>query len=191
MWVWSSCQGRGQPSLSLWCRCDLSLGGGATPAASVVWAWPGSWGRGQLLPQPLLCSSALQRCSRVHEPAVPATRLTQVLLRGLVSSSRPAPSSHLCPLTCVLSPVSSLWPRRPSSLDAYAFGHLAPLLRCKLPSGKLQQHLKSLDNLSSFCTNVLLLYFPRDGPGEIWGGGPALALLAVTCSSLCVQEAEL
>uniref|UniRef100_H3CL01 Metaxin n=1 Tax=Tetraodon nigroviridis TaxID=99883 RepID=H3CL01_TETNG len=52
----------------------------------------------------------------------------------------------------------------PSSLDAYAFGHLAPILRCKLPSGRLQQHLKSLDNLSSFCSNVLLLYFPRDGP---------------------------
>lgn len=46
------------------------------------------------------------------------------------------------------------------------FGHLAPVLRCKLPSGKLQQHLQSLDNLSGFCSNVLLLYFPRDGPGE-------------------------
>uniref|UniRef100_A0A3Q3X1S6 Metaxin n=1 Tax=Mola mola TaxID=94237 RepID=A0A3Q3X1S6_MOLML len=50
----------------------------------------------------------------------------------------------------------------PSSLDAYVFGHLAPILKCKLPNGKLQQHLKSLDNLSSFCTNILLLYFPRD-----------------------------
>lgn len=56
--------------------------------------------------------------------------------------------------------------RRPSSLDAYVFGHLAPILKCKLPNGKLQQHLKSLDNLSSFCTNILLLYFPRDGRGE-------------------------
>ncbi|XP_056901250.1 metaxin-1a [Takifugu flavidus] len=51
----------------------------------------------------------------------------------------------------------------PSSLDAYVFGHLAPILRCKLPNMKLQQHLKSLDNLSNFCSNVLLLYFPRDG----------------------------
>ncbi|KAM9852022.1 thrombospondin-3a [Aulostomus maculatus] len=50
----------------------------------------------------------------------------------------------------------------PSSLDAYVFGHLAPILKCKLPGGKLQQHLKTLDNLSSFCTNILLLYFPRD-----------------------------
>uniref|UniRef100_A0A3B3Z3S4 Metaxin n=1 Tax=Poecilia mexicana TaxID=48701 RepID=A0A3B3Z3S4_9TELE len=50
----------------------------------------------------------------------------------------------------------------PSSLDAYVFGHLAPILKCKLPNGKLQQHLKSLDNLSDFCSNILLLYFPRD-----------------------------
>ncbi|XP_062254963.1 metaxin-1-like isoform X1 [Platichthys flesus] len=50
----------------------------------------------------------------------------------------------------------------PSSLDAYVFGRLAPVLKSKLPNGKLQQHLKSLDNLSSFCINILLLYFPRD-----------------------------
>ncbi|KAM9309232.1 metaxin-1a isoform 1-T1 [Pholidichthys leucotaenia] len=51
----------------------------------------------------------------------------------------------------------------PSSLDAYVFGHLAPILKTKLPNGRLQQHLKCLDNLSGFCTNILLLYFPRDG----------------------------
>uniref|UniRef100_A0A3Q2V1G4 Metaxin-1 n=1 Tax=Haplochromis burtoni TaxID=8153 RepID=A0A3Q2V1G4_HAPBU len=54
----------------------------------------------------------------------------------------------------------------PSSLDAYVFGHLAPILKCKLPNGKLQQHLKSLDNLTNFCTNILQLYFPKDGRGE-------------------------
>ncbi|XP_030645032.1 metaxin-1-like [Chanos chanos] len=51
----------------------------------------------------------------------------------------------------------------PSSLDAYVFGHLAPLLKIKLPSGKLQQHLNSLDNLRQFCTNILVLYFPSEG----------------------------
>ncbi|KAI3360725.1 hypothetical protein L3Q82_012868, partial [Scortum barcoo] len=51
----------------------------------------------------------------------------------------------------------------PSSLDAYVFGHLAPILKSKLPNGKLQQHLKSLDNLNNFCCSILLLYFPRDG----------------------------
>ncbi|KAI4892418.1 hypothetical protein NFI96_019355 [Prochilodus magdalenae] len=50
----------------------------------------------------------------------------------------------------------------PSSLDAYVFGHLAPLLKIKLPSSRLQQHLKSLDNLSSFCCNILSLYFPSE-----------------------------
>ncbi|XP_029519152.1 metaxin-1b [Oncorhynchus nerka] len=51
----------------------------------------------------------------------------------------------------------------PSSLDAYVFGHLAPLLKVKLPNGKLQQHLNSLDNLRHYCTNILILYFPSEG----------------------------
>ncbi|MCJ8749518.1 hypothetical protein PDJAM_G00177210 [Pangasius djambal] len=50
----------------------------------------------------------------------------------------------------------------PSSLDAYVFGHLAPLLKIKLPNAKLQQHLNSLENLQQFCANILLLYFPSD-----------------------------
>ncbi|XP_069040932.1 metaxin-1a isoform X2 [Lepisosteus oculatus] len=51
----------------------------------------------------------------------------------------------------------------PSSLDAYVFGHLAPLLKAKLPNSKLQQHLQSLDNLCQFCTSILQLYFPSEG----------------------------
>nr|XP_057909353.1 metaxin-1-like [Doryrhamphus excisus] len=50
----------------------------------------------------------------------------------------------------------------PSSLDAFVFGSLAPILKCKLPNNKLQEHLKSLDNLSNFCTNILLIYFPQN-----------------------------
>lgn len=49
----------------------------------------------------------------------------------------------------------------PSSLDAFVFGHLAPVLKMKLPNAKLQQHLQSLENLSQFCSNILTLYFPR------------------------------
>lgn len=120
-------------------------------------------GRVSLCIQPLLlCFSALPRCCRVYEPAVPATRLTQVLLWRLVSFSRPT----MEPCAAILSPAVFFWTCRPSSMDAYVFGHLAPILRCKLPNVKLQQHLKSLDNLSSFCSNVLLLYFPRDGRGD-------------------------
>ncbi|KAJ8267882.1 hypothetical protein COCON_G00130540 [Conger conger] len=51
----------------------------------------------------------------------------------------------------------------PSSLDAYVFGYLAPLVKAKLPNAKLQQHLTSLDNLRLFCSNILTLYFPSEG----------------------------
>eukprot|EP00062_Callorhinchus_milii_P027969 gi/632991933/ref/XP_007884847.1/ PREDICTED: metaxin-1-like [Callorhinchus milii] len=50
----------------------------------------------------------------------------------------------------------------PSSLDAVVFGHLAPLLKAKLPNSKLQQHLQLLDNLCGFCNTVLSLYFPTE-----------------------------
>uniref|UniRef100_A0A8C7RDW2 Metaxin-1 n=1 Tax=Oncorhynchus mykiss TaxID=8022 RepID=A0A8C7RDW2_ONCMY len=55
----------------------------------------------------------------------------------------------------------------PSSLDAYVFGHLAPLLKVKLPNGKLHQHLNSQDNLRHYCTNGLVLYFPSEGGGKV------------------------
>ncbi|NXY80708.1 MTX1 protein, partial [Glareola pratincola] len=54
----------------------------------------------------------------------------------------------------------------PASLDAFVFSRLAPLLKAKLPNGKLQQHLKSLQNLCNYCTAILSLYFPWDG-GEM------------------------
>ncbi|GCB80531.1 hypothetical protein scyTo_0016238 [Scyliorhinus torazame] len=53
----------------------------------------------------------------------------------------------------------------PSSLDAIVFGHLALLLKAKLPNSKLQQHLRSLDNLCILCTSILGLYFPNVGSG--------------------------
>ncbi|XP_050022425.1 metaxin-1 [Alexandromys fortis] len=51
----------------------------------------------------------------------------------------------------------------PASLDAFVFSHLALLLQAKLPSGKLQAHLRGLHNLCVYCTHILSLYFPRDG----------------------------
>ncbi|KAL0171466.1 hypothetical protein M9458_031777, partial [Cirrhinus mrigala] len=50
----------------------------------------------------------------------------------------------------------------PSSLDAYVFGHLAPLIKIRLPNCRLQQNLKNLDNLNTFCSNILSLYFPSE-----------------------------
>uniref|UniRef100_A0A8D0HFT9 Metaxin-1 n=1 Tax=Sphenodon punctatus TaxID=8508 RepID=A0A8D0HFT9_SPHPU len=51
----------------------------------------------------------------------------------------------------------------PASLDAFVFSYLAPLLKAKLPSGNLHQHLKSLPNLCNYCNSILSLYFPWDG----------------------------
>ncbi|XP_040854525.1 metaxin-1 isoform X2 [Ochotona curzoniae] len=51
----------------------------------------------------------------------------------------------------------------PASLDAFVFSHLALLLQAKLPSGKLQAHLRGLHNLCAYCTHILSLYFPWDG----------------------------
>uniref|UniRef100_A0A8C8RL16 Metaxin n=1 Tax=Pelusios castaneus TaxID=367368 RepID=A0A8C8RL16_9SAUR len=62
----------------------------------------------------------------------------------------------------------------PASLDAFVFSHLAPLLKARLPNGKLQQHLKSLQNLCDYCTSILSLYFPWDG-GELAVGAPTAA----------------
>ncbi|KAK7798832.1 hypothetical protein U0070_009196 [Myodes glareolus] len=50
----------------------------------------------------------------------------------------------------------------PASLDAFVFSHLVLLLQAKLPSGKLQAHLRGLHNLCVYCTHILSLYFSRD-----------------------------
>ncbi|XP_040267484.1 metaxin-1 [Bufo bufo] len=51
----------------------------------------------------------------------------------------------------------------PASLDAHVFSHLALILSVKLPSNRLQQHLKSLSNLCQYCSAILSIYFTRDG----------------------------
>ncbi|XP_029789319.1 metaxin-1, partial [Suricata suricatta] len=51
----------------------------------------------------------------------------------------------------------------PASLDAFMFGYLALLLQARLPSGKLQAHLRGLHNLCAYCAHILSLYFPWDG----------------------------
>ncbi|KAK9961338.1 hypothetical protein ABG768_009130 [Culter alburnus] len=50
----------------------------------------------------------------------------------------------------------------PSSLDAYVFGHIAPLIKIRLPNCRVQQNLKNLDNLNTYCSNILSLYFPSE-----------------------------
>ncbi|XP_073524726.1 metaxin-1 [Phyllobates terribilis] len=51
----------------------------------------------------------------------------------------------------------------PASLDAHIFSHLALILSVKLPSSRLQQHLRSLPNLCQYCSSILSIYFSQDG----------------------------
>uniref|UniRef100_A0A8C5V0C2 Metaxin-1 n=1 Tax=Microcebus murinus TaxID=30608 RepID=A0A8C5V0C2_MICMU len=51
----------------------------------------------------------------------------------------------------------------PASLDAFVFSYLVLLLQVKLPSGKLQVHLRGLHNLCAYCSHIQSLYFPWDG----------------------------
>ncbi|CAJ0965506.1 unnamed protein product [Ranitomeya imitator] len=51
----------------------------------------------------------------------------------------------------------------PASLDAHIFSHLALILRVKLPSSRLHQHLRSLPNLCQYCSSILSIYFSQDG----------------------------
>ncbi|KAM6218605.1 metaxin-1 [Rhynchocyon petersi] len=51
----------------------------------------------------------------------------------------------------------------PASLDAFVFSYLALLLQAKLPSGKLQAHLRGLHNLCTYCSHIISLYFPWEG----------------------------
>ncbi|KAF1389068.1 hypothetical protein PFLUV_G00069630 [Perca fluviatilis] len=52
----------------------------------------------------------------------------------------------------------------PTSLDAFVFGFVAPLYKASLPSSPLQSHLRQLDNFTSFCDNILAVYFSSDQP---------------------------
>lgn len=53
---------------------------------------------------------------------------------------------------------------RPTSLDAFVFGFVAPLYKASLPSSTLQRHLQQLDNITRFCDNILTVYFSSDRP---------------------------
>uniref|UniRef100_A0A087YI33 Metaxin n=1 Tax=Poecilia formosa TaxID=48698 RepID=A0A087YI33_POEFO len=55
----------------------------------------------------------------------------------------------------------------PTSLDAFAFGFLAPLHKADLASSPLQSHLRQLDNLTRFCDNILAAHFSPDKPRKI------------------------
>ncbi|XP_012870742.1 PREDICTED: metaxin-1 isoform X2 [Dipodomys ordii] len=84
----------------------------------------------------------------------------------------------------------------PASLDAFVFSHLALLLQVKMPTGKLQIHLRGLQNLCVYCSHILSLYFSWDGgkeqmEGAVLGRMPGIQGLApcplsFSCSSAAV-----
>lgn len=55
---------------------------------------------------------------------------------------------------------------RPSTLDAYVFGFLAPLYKVRFPKIHLQEHLKQLSNLCRLCDDILDSYFRHGPAGE-------------------------
>lgn len=81
----------------------------------------------------------------------------------------PGPTLPLTPPLPFSIPLFSLC-CSPASLDAFVFSYLALLQQAKLPSGKLQAHLRGLHNLCAYCTHILSLYFPWEG-GKGWMGG--------------------
>lgn len=89
---------------------------------------------------------------------LPGPRLCLCLHRHFFSPSGPLSHPSLC--------------SSPASLDAFVFSYLALLLQAKLPSGKLQTHLRGLHNLCAYCSHILSLYFPWDGgKGQMGGWG--------------------
>jgi len=51
---------------------------------------------------------------------------------------------------------------RPTSFDAMIFAYLAPLIKAKLASTKLQTHVKACDNLVKFVSRILVRYFKEE-----------------------------
>lgn len=56
---------------------------------------------------------------------------------------------------------------RPTTLDAFVFGFLAPVYKVCFPRVQLQEHLKQLPNLCRFCDDILTCYFRLTVSGKI------------------------
>uniref|UniRef100_A0A2D4FBM3 Metaxin glutathione S-transferase domain-containing protein n=2 Tax=Micrurus corallinus TaxID=54390 RepID=A0A2D4FBM3_MICCO len=59
---------------------------------------------------------------------------------------------------------------KPTTLDAFVFGFLAPLYKAPFLKVQLQEHLKQLPNLCHFCDDILSCYFRRNFSGTSPGG---------------------
>lgn len=132
---------------------------------------PGAGGAAGLSMCPL-CSPGIESHSgpgRPHLGSPPRSGWVQDGSR----TGRPAPQGPAPGPGSPLQPFSLR--SSPASLDAFVFGYLAPLLQARLPSGRLQAHLRGLHNLCAYCAHILSLYFPWDGGERRAAAGRALA----------------
>ncbi|XP_068127907.1 metaxin-3 [Hyperolius riggenbachi] len=79
----------------------------------------------------------------------------------------------------------------PTSLDAFVFGFLAPLLKAKLPKVLLQEHLKQLPNLCHFCDYILSAYFTKNAEGSSPAGQEAIDANLQKLTQLVNKESNL
>lgn len=61
---------------------------------------------------------------------------------------------------------------RPTTLDAFVFGFLAPIYKVCFPRVQLQEHLKQLPNLCRFCDDILTCYFRLTVSGKLYFFSP-------------------
>ncbi|KAH0627991.1 hypothetical protein JD844_008630 [Phrynosoma platyrhinos] len=62
------------------------------------------------------------------------------------------------PLFSIAEVEAQEW-EKPTTLDSFVFGFLAPLYKVPFPKVQLQDHLKLLPNLCRFCDDILSCYF--------------------------------
>ncbi|XP_056397569.1 metaxin-3 isoform X2 [Hyla sarda] len=80
---------------------------------------------------------------------------------------------------------------KPTTLDAFVFGFLAPLYKTRLIKVQLQEHLKQLPNLCDFCDHVLCIYFTEHAEGASPAGQDAIDANLQKLTQLVNKEANL
>ncbi|XP_044148088.1 metaxin-3 isoform X2 [Bufo gargarizans] len=80
---------------------------------------------------------------------------------------------------------------KPTTLDAFVFGFLAPLYKARLLKVQLQEHLKQLPNLCDFCDHILCAYFTEHAEGTSPAGQEAIDANLQKLTQLVNKESNL